>query len=100
MGRVARGCGGGSDAARAASNARIWVSAVPKRIAAIREPSGDHAGNANAASPAGDRPTEWPEALTIDSEPSLPTAAIEPVEANGPPGRVVLVGRADEAIGD
>src|SRR6478736_1191099 len=96
--KMTTGSTDGPASARRASNTRIRFS-DPVRIAAIRDPSGDHTGKANVASADVARTTDRPVASMSESEPSLPTTAIEPDEANGPPGTIVLVGTAGEADG-
>ena len=96
--KMTTGSTDGPASAWRASNTRIMFS-DPVRIAAIREPSGDHTGKANVASAVVARTTDRPVASMSDSEPSLPTTAIDPEEANGPPGSIVLVGAAGEKDG-
>ena len=82
------------------SKTTISVEPAPRRIAAIRVPSGDQAGNVTGFSSAGASGVARPSAATRVREPSAPRTASASDEANGPPGSWVGPGRATEAAGD
>ena len=73
---------------------------APSRIAAMRVPSGDQAGNATGLSSAGASGVARPSAATRVSAPSAPRTTRAPDEANGPPGSWVGPGSGTEAAGD
>src|SRR6476469_1392317 len=81
------------------SNTSISNEPAPRRIAAIRVPSGDQAGNVTGFSSAGASGVARPSAATRVREPSAPRTARAPDEANGPPGSWVGPGRGTDGAG-